>query len=154
MSTLYRHKQKDWISSTNSMLANIFSCNWKDEIMLQFYILPYFETLWPFPQISKLYYKIDVPYLIIWCLPGIIYFRSTNSISTVLYNLDFFIYIYIYIYNFSYLLALLGLCHCMGFSLVVASVGYFPAAVCQLLIAMASLVAREHEGSGAVAPRL
>ena len=49
---------------------------------------------------------------------------------------------------------MLGLCHCMGFSLVVASVGYFPAAVCQLLIAVASLVAQEHEGSGPVAPRI
>ena len=52
----------------------------------------YFETLQPFPQISNLYYKIDVPYLIIQCLPGIIYFRSTHTIFTVLYNSDFFIH--------------------------------------------------------------
>ena len=41
-----------------------------------------------------------------------------------------------------------------GFSFVVASVGYFLVAACQLLIAVASLVAQEHKGSGALAPRL
>ena len=47
-----------------------------------------------------------------------------------------------YIIVFTYLfLAVLGLCCCTGFSLVVASGGYSPVAVHGLLIVVASLVA-------------
>ena len=47
-----------------------------------------------------------------------------------------------YIILFTYLfLAVLGLCCCTGFSLVVASGGYSPVAVPGLLIVVASLVA-------------
>ena len=50
-----------------------------------------------------------------------------------------------FLYNFIYLSwgAVLGLCCRTGFSLVVGSRGHSPAVVCELLIAVASLVA-EH----------
>jgi hypothetical protein len=44
---------------------------------------------------------------------------------------------------FIYILAVLGLCCCTGFSLDAASGGYSLVVVCKLLIVMASLVA-EH----------
>ena len=54
----------------------------------------------------------------------------------------FFSYIIPFINSFTYLfLAVLGLCCCTGFSLVVASGGYSPVAVPGLLIVVASLVA-------------
>ena len=51
-----------------------------------------------------------------------------------------FFYDFIFIYLF---LAVLGLCRCIGFSLVVASGGYSLVVMCRLLIAVASFVA-EH----------
>ena len=53
------------------------------------------------------------------------------------YSLDWCSFFQIYLF-----LAVLGLCHFAGFSLVVASEGYSPVAVRGLLIAVASLVAK------------
>ena len=52
---------------------------------------------------------------------------------------------YIYIYNlfFNVFLAVLDLCCCLGFSLAVVRGGYSLAAVCRLLIAVASLVVEQ-----------
>ena len=55
-----------------------------------------------------------------------------------MYRLNY-IYIYIYIFFF-FFLALLGLCHCKGFSLVAVSRGYSPVAVFRLLAEVAPLV--------------
>ena len=48
---------------------------------------------------------------------------------------------FLFLNNFIYLiLAVLGLCRCAGFSLVIASRGYSPVAVPRLLAVVASLV--------------
>ena len=53
-----------------------------------------------------------------------------------------------YVHDFVYLLlAVLGLCCCAGLSLVVASGGYSLAAVCRLLIAVASLLVEHRLGA-------
>ena len=54
----------------------------------------------------------------------------------------FFFFLKSFIYNFIYLLAVLGLHCCTGFSLAVASRGYSLVAMSELLIAVASLVAK------------
>ena len=56
---------------------------------------------------------------------------------------SFFFFNGIFIFKLKKFLAVLGLCCCVGFSLVVASGGYFLVVVCRLLIVMASLIA-EH----------
>ena len=56
---------------------------------------------------------------------------------------SFFFFNGIFIFKLKKFLAVLGLCCCVGFSLVVASGGYFLVVVCRLLIVVASLIA-EH----------
>ena len=61
---------------------------------------------------------------------------TTGSPGKSLYQLVFFIY------NFNLFLAVLGLCCCVGFSLIAMSRGYCPVVVRGLLIAVASPVAQ------------
>ena len=61
---------------------------------------------------------------------------TTGSPGKSLYQLVFFIY------NFYLFLAVLGLCCCVGFSLIAMSRGYCPVVVRGLLIAVASPVAQ------------
>ena len=64
----------------------------------------------------------------------------------ICFILSFKIYVYIYIYTHTHILYLylvaLGVCCCVGFTLVAASKGYSLVVVCRLLFAVASLVAR------------
>ena len=63
-------------------------------------------------------------------------FMQLTSLKEVQYN-SFVSNFYVFIYLF---LAVLGLCCCVGFSLVASSEGYSPVVVCECLTVVASLV--------------